>query len=85
VFDVEEVFLISDAKNEYEKIRKKRGQNNAYSYSLAIRKLHDSQEHRVEQKQIISAREYILLFEKRDPKKKVIKKKDMLLFGINNH
>jgi len=73
-FDVEEVFLIPDPKYEYEKIRK-RGQNHAYSYSYAVRTNAKNLELRTEIKRIISAREYLTLFEKKDTNKRIIHKK----------
>lgn len=74
IFEVEEAFLKTDSeKNEFEKVRK-RGQNNAFSYVHTVRQKSNNHEMRCEVKNIISAREYINLFEKRDTTLNVIKK-----------
>ncbi|EAR87420.1 AAA domain protein (macronuclear) [Tetrahymena thermophila SB210] len=74
IFEVEEAFLKTDSeKNEFEKIRK-RGQNNAFSYVHTVRQKSSNKEMRCEVKNIITAREYINLFEKRDTTLNIIKK-----------
>lgn len=74
VFEVEEAFLKTDnEKNEFEKIRK-RGQNHAFSFVHTVRQRTENPELRCEVKNIISAREYINLFEKRDTDLTVVKK-----------
>lgn len=65
-FEVEEAFLNTDEeKNEFEKIRK-RGQNGAFSYVHTVRQRSENKDMRCEVKNIITAREYINFFEKRN-------------------